>query len=466
LPTIHRGYLYYNNGQKYDGATGSAYGAAYTVNDVIGVAFDADSGTLTFYKNGISQGAAFSGLSAGNYAPLITDGNSSTQIGASVNFGQAPLHAAATFQSAAGGYFNYAPPSGYKALCQSNLTTPSIQNPSKHFDVNSYSGNSTNNRVITGLKNGVSNFAWIKNRSNANNHQLYDSTRGVTKSISSNDPAAEVTLSEFSSFDDGAVTLGTWDARTNQTGYNYILWSWKAAGSATSSSNSVGSITSQVSSNTTAGFSVVTYTGTGANATVGHGLGAAPKMIIVKCTNTASTPWAVWHTSIANTEYLYLNTTNAKATGVALWNSTSPTSSVFSVGNAQDTNYTTKSFVAYVFAEIPGYSKFGSYVGNGSTDGPFAYCGFKPKYILIKCSSNSTASTVWTVYDTSRDIFNASTHEITANSSVIEAVDASGCDILSSGFKPRRNSEYLNTNGWTYIFYAVADVPFKYSNAR
>jgi hypothetical protein len=235
----------------------------------------------------------------------------------------------------------------------------------------------------------------------------------------------------------------------------------------TNVSNTDGTITSTVSANTMAGFSVVTYTGTNTAATVGHGLGVAPSMIIVKQRNSAVENWLTYHSSLTNptTSYLYLNSTAAQATTASYWNG-GPTSSVFGIGAYSGINASAGTYVAYVFAAVAGYSAFGSYTGNGSTDGPFVYLGFRPRFIMLKCSSNSTGSTVWAMWDTSRSPYNASVNELYANLNSVESVDASGIDILSNGFKPKRNSEYANTSGWTYIYMAFAENPFKYSNAR
>jgi hypothetical protein len=310
-------------------------------------------------------------------------------------------------------------------------------------------------------------LVWVKSRSAATDHKLTDVVRGVTKALISDTTGAETTdTNGLTAFGSTGFTLGT-DTTYNNSAATYVAWQWKANGAGVT--NTSGSITSTVSANTTAGFVVVTFTGTGANATVGHGLGVAPSMVIVKDRTAARTgyQWPVWHTSLGGgTKALFLNVTDATATDTVYWNSTVPTSSVFSVGTWGGVNYSGDNFVAYCFSAVAGYSAFGSYTGNGSTDGPFVYTGFRPRFILIKCSSNSTSSTVWTIFDTSRSPYNASVNELYPNLSAAEGVDSSGIDILSNGFKPKRNSEYANLSGWTYIYYAVAENPFKYSSAR
>jgi hypothetical protein len=189
-------------------------------------------------------------------------------------------------------------------------------------------------------------------------------------------------------------------------------------------------------------------------------------MVIVKNRSAGSTNWCVYHVSVGNQYATLLNSTATPFSNSNYWNNTTPTSTVFSLGNGTDTNGNTNNLVAYCFAPIAGYSAFGSYTGNGSTDGTFVYTGFRPRFIMLKASSFSTASTVWTLFDTSRSPYNASVNELYANSSVAEGIDSSGIDILSNGFKPRRNSDYANSSGQTYIYMAFCESPFKFSNAR
>jgi hypothetical protein len=368
-----------------------------------------------------------------------------------LNFGQQP--------------FTYTPPTGFVALNTYNLSTPTIPNGAVYFAATTYTGNGTS-QSISNAVNGTSfqpDFVWYKDRSVARDHGLFNVTSGATYVMSSNNTSAESAVAgTLTSFNSNGYSIGS-TSNANGNGETYVGWQWKANG--TGVTNTSGSITSTVSANTTAGFSVVTYTGTGANATVGHGLGVAPSMVITKKRSSTS-DWGVYHTSIGNTNYLLLDTTAASAASSTYWNNTTPTSSVFSIGTADAVNINTATYVAYVFAAVAGYSAFGSYTGNGSTDGPFVYTGFRPRFIMVKCSSNSTSSTVWTMWDTSRSPYNASVNELYANLNAVEGVDSSGIDILSNGFKPKRNSEYANLSGWTYIYLAFAENPFKYSLAR
>jgi hypothetical protein len=369
-----------------------------------------------------------------------------------LNFGQQP--------------FTYTPPTGFVALNTYNLSTPTIPNGAAQMAATTYTGTGAT-QVVTNTVNGTAmqpDWVWQKSRSAARDHRLMDTNRGINYVVCSDLTAAEYSGSMLSSVNSNGFTLNTAD-QGNNSGETYVAWQWKA-NAGTNVTNTSGTITSTVSANTTAGFSIATYTGTGANATVGHGLGVAPSLIIVKHRN-AIDGWVVYHSSLTSAAYyLLLNDTAAQTLNSTVWNSTAPTSSVFSVGTITNTNQSTGTYVAYVFAAVAGYSAFGSYTGNGSTDGPFVYTGFRPRFVMVKCSSNSTSSTVWTIWDTSRSPYNASVNELFPNLNAVEGVDSSGIDILSNGFKPKRNSEYANLSGWTYIYLAFAENPFKYSLAR
>lgn len=384
--------------------------------------------------------------------PAISFYNVATSFMAALNCGQRA--------------FAYTPPTGFKALCTKNLPAPSIVKPAQHHDIKLYTGNAST-QAITGLlfPPGLVN---LKSRGRAVDWAWYDQVRGVEKRLETNNTDAEVTgdTTGLTAFNSDGWTMGALDQINGTTATNsFVGFAWKANGAGVS--NTDGSITSTVSANQIAGFSIVTYTGTGANATVGHGLGVAPKLVIVKQRSSGTTEnWATWHTSIANTEYLLLNGTAAKAAGATYWNSASPTASVFSVGTSNDTNENTKEYVAYCFAEISGYSKFGSYTGNGSTDGPFMWCGFRPKYVLVK-RTDSTGS--WELYDAARGSKNPmGTTDLQADTAGAENAStiSTGLDFLSNGFKGRDTTSYLNASSGTYIFAAFAEAPFKFANAR
>jgi hypothetical protein len=443
------GWAYYFGGQKYTNSTGTAYGASYTTGDIIGIAFDADAGSLTFYKNGTSQGVAFTGLTSGPYFPALGL-NSATP---NINFGQRP--------------FAYTAPSGFKALCTQNLPTPTIgattaTQANKYYDANLYTGNGST-QSITNSGSFKPDFVWIKGRSTSYSNLLFDAVRGTNKSIFSNNTNAEVTDTDaLTAFNSNGFTMGA-KADINGSGTTYVGWQWKANGSG--STNTSGSITSTVSANTTSGFSVVTYTGTGANATVGHGLGVAPSMIIFKDRST-TTNWVVYHVSVGNTTALSLNLTNATLSpSTAYFNNTTPTSTVFTIGSGTTVNTSSENYVAYAFAPVVGFSAFGSYVGNGSTDGTFVYLGFRPAYIMIK---ESSAVNGWIVMDSKRSTYNAAVTILQPNTFATESTDATNyaVDFLSNGFKIRNSSTYYNESGGTLIYAAFAESPFKYSLAR
>jgi hypothetical protein len=293
---------------------------------------------------------------------------------------------------------------------------------------------------------------------------LTDAVRGTNKLIYSNSTSAENTETNYlKTFTSDGFTVGTDDA-VNENGGSFVAWNWRAS-NATAVSNTAGSITSTVSANTSAGFSIVTYTGTGANATVGHGLGVAPKMIIGKLRNFAD-DWYVWHTAFAGTEFINLNTTSAKGTSASLWNSTIPTSTVFSLGTSASMNRSGINAVMYCFSEVAGYSKFGSYTGNGSSDGPFVHLGFRPKFVMIKCS---TLAESWQIWDSSRPGYNTTDLQLFANSSQAESSGASricAIDFTANGFKVRGDNTEMNRSGDTYVYACFAEVPTKFALAR
>ena len=309
-------------------------------------------------------------------------------------------------------------------------------------------------------------FLWLKQRSAINYHFLQNSIAGATKYLASNATDAESSGSSggwIQSFDSNGYTTVTGASNSNNvngSGITYVGWAWKAGGTAVS--NTAGTITSSVSANTTAGFSVVTYTGTGANATVGHGLGVAPSFIVIKGRDTGY-DWRVYHTSVGNTSALFLNTTSASVANSTYWNNTSPTSSVFSVGSNAGMNGSTNTYVAYCFAPVAGYSAFGSYTGNGSSDGPFVYTGFRPRFVLVK---SSTAAQSWQMYDSTRNPSNEVNCTLFANGTNAESTSNGNFDFLSNGFKLRNGDFAINKSAETYIYYAVAENPFKFSNAR
>ena len=342
-------------------------------------------------------------------------------------------------------------------------TTYAIPNGRTVFDATTYTGTGST-LAVSNADNGTvgfkPDFVWIKERSQSQDHALFDSVRGATKQLSSNTTGAEATYANsMSAFNTNGFSVVS-DAVVNSSGQTYVGWQWQA-GQGTTSSNTNGSITSTVSVNASAGFSIVSYTGTQSAATIGHGLGVAPSMIIVRYTGASN--WQVYHVSNGNTSTILLNSTAAVQSNIAFWNNTSPTSSVFSVGTSDETNHNGGTTVAYCWAEIAGFSKFGSYTGNGSTDGPFIYTGFRPKFILIKCTTDINQQ--WLLLDTSRSAYNVAQETLFPDSSGAEQNNPR-LDFLSNGIKIRNTYGNQNTNGSGYIYAAFAENPTKFANAR
>jgi hypothetical protein len=444
------GYWWFDGRAYWDGGN-SGTGTTYTSSDVIGVALDMDIGNVKFYKNNtlihdLTFGSGtVPNLSSGVY-PGYNVGNATTSV--DFNFGQRP--------------FAYTAPSGFKALNTQNLPTPTIgattaTQAGKFFNPVLYTGNaSTNNITGVGFE---TDFVWFKCRNAGFSNVLMDRVRGITNArLFSNLTDAESTSTTYiNSTNSDGFQLAVGDNGANGSGNTYVAWNWKANGAGVT--NTAGTITSTVSANTTSGFSVVTLTGINAAATVGHGLGAVPQMIIMK-SRSAADNWYVYHVSIGAPNYLILNGTAASAAAGSVWNNTTPTSSVFSIGN----NTGTGTQVAYCFAEVPGYSKFGSYTGNGSADGPFVFTGFRPAYVLIKKTS---ASDQWFVWDSKRSTIN----QITGGYLIPNLSDAEGSvnavmDLVSNGFKIRGTDTSWNLSGATFVFAAFAEAPQKFSLAR
>jgi hypothetical protein len=325
--------------------------------------------------------------------------------------------------------------------------------------------------TITNTAGFKPDLIWNKSRSNAADNCLTDSVRGTNSQLISDNTSAQLSnTNQITAFNSNGFSLGADNlGYTNYNAFTYVGWQWQA-GQGSSSSNTNGSITSTVSVNASAGFSVVTYTGTGSAATVGHGLGVAPSMIITKKRSSTS-DWGVYHISTGNTNYLLLDSTAASASSSTYWNNTSPTSSVFSIGTADPVNISTATYVAYCWAQIAGFSKFGSYVANGSADNTFVYTGFRPKYLLIKCTTAPTGYESWFVFDSVRNTYNSANLYLNPNTSGAEGAGTAGTDyldILSNGFKLRgTGAPGVNGNsGATYIYAAFAENPFKNALAR
>ena len=446
-------YAYYLSGAKYTAGNSSSYGASWTNGDVISVAVDADAGTVTFYKNNVSQGVAFTGLDFSSpWLPLARPITSATT---DINFGQRP--------------FAYTPPAGFKSLNTYNLTDSTIVDGSQYFDVLLETGTGSA-RNVTGLQ-FAPDFLWAKGRNASSSHLLYDTVRGVDKSLNTNNALDEdTTAGQLTSFNSNGYSLPNDTAGyLNLSGRTYAFWNWKANGSGVT--NNEGTIESIVSANTTAGVSIVTYTGNATSgATVGHGVGVAPSMIILK-SRTVATNWYVYHSRLTSDQYqLYLNLTSGEdATGITAFNDKAPTSSVFELpGSGYGSNNSGATYVAYCFAEVEGFSKFGSYTGNGSPDGPFSYLGFRPAFVMIKSTGVGTR---WIIWDAARDTYNVADKTLAPNFNAEEFVNPPYwyVDLLSNGFKVRGYQSGDTENNYpssTYIYMAFAENPFKNALAR
>jgi hypothetical protein len=348
-------------------------------------------------------------------------------------------------------------------------TTYAIPNGALFFASTVYTGNGGTQTVsnATNTTTGVTftpDFIWIKNYTSSSEGQnLNDTVQGLNKQLYSNTTNAQyANTDQITAFTSTGFTTGA-SGTTNGSSASIVAEMWKAGGTAVS--NTSGTITSQVSANTTNGFSVVTYTGNGTSgATIGHGLGVAPQWILVKSRSNA-VEWKVWQVSYPSGNHMILNNNAALNTDTTVFTTTTPTTTVFTVGSNVATNGSAYTFVAYCFAPVAGFSQFGSFVGNGSTDGTFVYLGFRPRYIMIK--NESATSSPWAYYDSSREPYNQESANLHANDTASASADSTqAIDFLSNGFKLRGTSFYTNGSGNTMMYCAFAENPFKYANAR
>jgi hypothetical protein len=429
----------------------SSYGATFTTGDIIGVEYNGSNGQLTFYKNGTSQGLATTVAASRreNMIPGVSAGNNgSAEV--SVNFGQMD--------------FSYTVPTGAKKLQTNNLPEPTIKKGNKHFGILTYQAPGSPSFPITidgsGGNNGTGeldfdqspDLVWIKMRNGSQNHVLFDTVRGATVSLRSDGTNSEITRSNFA-FATNGFTFSAQDAESYQQNDQYVAWCWKAGGTAVS--NSDGSITSSVSANTDAGFSIVSYTGTATNATVGHGLNSTPDVVVVKG-RSFTDEWHVKHKDLSSNNNSVRFNSTAQEADFSVWQNTAPTSTVFSIGTQDGVNKSGADFISYCWHSVEGFSKFGSYEGNGSSDGTFVYLGFTPSLIICK---NIDAANGWAMFDTTRDPFNDNDqHALFANADGAET-GSYNIDLLSNGFKCRDTSGDFNGSS-TYVYMAWAENPF------
>jgi len=401
---------YISTGNTYTNAVSTAYGATYTTGDIIGVAYDADVGNITFYKNNASQGT-LTGFSGTKFPAVGSSGGTSPQY--TVNFGQRA--------------FSYTPPAGFKALNTKNLK-----------DIGAYNLPDTFGNFVN-----TPDLVWIKSRSGSFDNRLFDTVRGPQRGLISNSNVAEsAEVNGVQTFSPNGFTVGS-AQDFNASASTYVSWNWNRS--------------------TTPGFDIVQYSGSGVAKTVAHNLGQAPKFMLVKKTSGIQA-WSAWHVGIAATEYLVLNTTALPATLSTMWNSQAPGNYSFSVGTDGNTNADSASYIAYLWAEVPGFSKMGTYTGNAAADGPYVYTGFSPKWVMIKRITGAVEH--WAVWDTTRGPINPVTNYILPSLNNAEAIPGNvNMDIISNGFKIRNTWTGYNAAS-TYIYIAFAETPFKYGNAR
>jgi hypothetical protein len=443
------GWRWQNDGVIFNGSSLITV-SSYATGDVLGFCLDLDSGRLYVSKNGTWQNSAVPASGTGAVATNIPTNTLMSPAGSTGfqptvitwNFGQRP--------------FAYTPPTGFVALNTFNLPTPTILQGNRFMDATLYTGNGSSQTIVN-QGQFRPDMVWIKCRNTAFDHLLSDSVRGASAFLQPNLTNAEATASTvITSFNSNGYSVGS-SATINANAGTFVGWQWQA-GQGSTSSNTSGSITSTVSVNATAGFSIATFTTPASGScTVGHGLGVAPRMIITKVRNIVNS-WLTYHVSLGAGNYIALNTTAASVASSTLWNNTSPTSSVFSIGSDFSGGYP---IVAYCWAEIAGFSRIGSYIGNGSADGPFVFTNFQPKWILVK----STGTASWFLIDTARLGYNSTNNYLLPNASSAETT-YNGVDILSNGFKVRNTDSGYNDNGVTYIYACFASNPFKSSNAR
>jgi len=437
-------------------------GATPTIPFVMQIAVDIDAGKIWFGINNTWVGSGnpstntnprYSNLGSGEFMPYWADGASVETGAASFNFGQQP--------------FTYTPPTGFKALNTQNLPDALVKKGNQHFDVVTSTATVSTGTTVSSLAFSPG-LMWRKNRNNVESHYWVDAVRGTGAGgfLVSNSTAAATGYPNSDgtlTFNSNGYTIAETNWAAGEFYFNsrtYVDWHWNAGSSTVTNTN--GTTSSQVRANPTAGFSVVTFAGhTSGTITVGHGLGAVPKMMIIRSHNNISA-WYTYHVSIGANGWLDLSSTGAAVTGnPAAWNNVSPTSTVFTYGSGLINQ---GNVVAYCFAEVAGYSAFGSYAGNGSADGPFVFTNFQPRWLMVK--RTDTAGFDWVIIDTARDPVNVMGNDLYANSSSAEVAGVNRYDFLSNGFKVRTTGNNFNASGGTYIYASFASNPLKLSLAR
>ena len=430
-------------------------GGTWTTDDVIGIALDATNKTCDIYKNGSKiWGFTSFTISAPYFFAFDRNSGSGSDVVHSVNFGQRQ--------------FAHTPPTGYKKVCSQNLPEPTIKDGTDHYNTKVYAPDGSASFAVTGV-GFQPNLVILKSRNYAEDQQVNDSVRGATKGLQTCSDRAETTQTNgLLSFDADGFSVGDL-SDYSYNGDSIASWNWLGSGSNTN--NTDGTISSTVNVNATAGFSIVSYTGTGSAATVGHGLGVAPNVVIVKNRGTGDRIWLVYHSSnkaatgAGHTEYLSLNNADESYDDNSAWNDTAPTSTVFSVGTSASSNNSSEGHIAYCWSEVAGYSKFGTYSGTGG-EGPFIWTGFKPAFVLFKRTDDTGWN--WVIHDNKREDYNGTTAVLLLNDTRAEQTSAASwgeIDFLANGFKHMRSGDG-NISSSTNIYMAFAEAPFKYANAR
>ena len=478
-------YLYYghNGNTRGNGTSSTSYGSSYSTGTIIGCALDMDNGKIYWSKDGTFQNsgnpatgtnAAHTGINTNfGYYMAFTDYNSGANGAVTINSGQDSSFAGEKSTGSANasdgngfGDFYYTPPSGFLAVCSANMPTSEEidpaetdnEYPAKNFGVVTYSGTGST-QAITGL-GFKPDLVWIKGRDDTTDHRLVNSSIGVGKALRSNTNGGDVSEANgVTAFGNDGFTVGS-ETGYNGSTINFVTWAWKANGG-TTSTNTSGTIASTVQANTNAGFSIVTYTGTGTAGTIGHGLGKAPEWILVKNRDQAD-DWVIYHIFNGNTHYVKLNSGAGKLDNT-FWNDTTPTSSVFSVSTHHSNNASTEKYVAYCWAGIEGFSSFGGWTtASDNVKGPFIHCGFKPKFVMIKMMQTGDG---WGILDSVRNTYNPRNTILFANTTAANSTnEAYDVDFLSTGFQvTTSNAQHNHTSYDPYIYMAFADVPAKYS---
>ncbi len=438
-------------------STGGAFNNL-AVGTIIGITLDFDNNQVKFYANNVLQYTETIGARAYTYSVAPHGGSVVANFGQDSSF--SGIKTAQGNQDGNDiGDFYYAPPTGFLALCTSNLPDVAVI-PSEHFNPVIYTGNATA-RSITGV-GFQPDFVWIKNRAATEDHTIYDVLRGAGIRLGSNYADGDDNRGSYglTAFGSDGFTIGT-GGELNGNNQAIVSWNWKANGSG--ASNTTGSInTTKTSANVDAGFSIITYSGNNtAGATIGHGLSKAPEMVIIKSRTNSNDWWDTYHKDLGASNALHMNDTMAVADR-SYFHDTHPSSSVIYLGSDRSSNGPSETFVAYAFHSVDGYSKVGSYVGNGNADGTFVYTGFKPMMVISKYIGTEN----WNIIDTKRSPHNLMEDLLKPDSNAAEIDTQIDIDFLSNGFKPRIASGFLNGNGHTIIYIAFAETPFKYSNAR